>query len=73
MLEKVRGQAVEQLMKEVDNAVRILVTGENCSGLGIRVVAMSLMHLGYQVYLVGANITPSIMRTGDLIKFEFAR
>lgn len=67
MLKQGSDQVVEQLMGEIANAVRILVTGENCSGLAIRIVAMRLMHLGCRVYLVGENITPSIIRAGDLL------
>ncbi len=67
MLEKVRDQAIEKLRQEVAQALRILVTGGNGSSFAIRIVAMRLLHLGCQVYVVGENITPSIIRTGDLL------
>lgn len=67
MLEKNSDRAVEHLMQEIANAIRIFVTAEDCNGLAIRIVAMRLMHLGCQVYLVGEHITPSIIRAGDLL------
>lgn len=67
MLEKARDPAVDKLAQEIAIALRILVTGEICTSFVIRVVAMRLMHLGCQVYVVGENITPSIIRAGDLL------
>jgi 6-phospho-3-hexuloisomerase len=45
---------------------RILVLGAGRSGLVGRAFAMRLMHLGFQVYVTGETITPSIGK-GDLI------
>jgi 6-phospho-3-hexuloisomerase len=45
---------------------RILILGAGRSGLIGRAFAMRLMHLGFQVYVVGETITPSIGK-GDLI------
>jgi 6-phospho-3-hexuloisomerase len=45
---------------------RILVLGAGRTGLIGRAFAMRLMHLGFQVYVMGETITPSIGR-GDLI------
>src|SRR5512137_1069356 len=58
-----------QLMGLVDEAHngggRIFIAGAGRSGLVSRFFAMRLMHAGYNVYLVGEIVTPSI-RQGDL-------
>ncbi|MBD2777781.1 6-phospho-3-hexuloisomerase [Iningainema tapete] len=66
VLEKVNYSVVAQLGQIITNAQRIFVAGEGRSGLVIRMVAMRLMHLGSQVYVVGETITPAI-RQGDLL------
>lgn len=45
---------------------RIFVSGAGRSGLVARFFAMRLMHGGYEVYVVGEIVTPSI-RKGDLL------
>jgi len=59
---------VEKMVTEmlVSTSRRILVVGAGRSGLIGRAFAMRLMHLGFQVYVMGETITPSIGR-GDLI------
>ena len=59
---------VEKMVAEmlVSTDRRILVVGAGRSGLIGRAFAMRLMHLGFQVYVMGETITPSIGR-GDLI------
>lgn len=52
--------AIEQLAQKIVNTSKIFVFGEGRSGLVIRMVAMRLMHLGCQVYVVGETTTPSI-------------
>jgi 6-phospho-3-hexuloisomerase len=49
----------------LDNASRVFVTGAGRSGLVARFFAMRLMHGGYDAYVVGEIVTPSI-RKGDL-------
>lgn len=44
---------------------RIFVDGEGRSGLMGKGFAMRLMHLGYNVYVVGETVTPSVNK-GDL-------
>ncbi len=51
---------VEELMKAIDNARKIFVMGAGRSGFVARAFAMRLMHLGYDVYVVGETITPRI-------------
>lgn len=47
-------------------AKRVFVSGEGRSGLMGKAFAMRLMHGGYQVYVIGETITPSIQE-GDLL------
>ena len=56
----------EQLTHNLDKASRIFVAGAGRSGLIAKFFAMRLMHGGYDVYVVGEIVTPSI-RTGDLL------
>lgn len=67
VLEKVNYSLVAQLGQTIANAQRIFVAGEGRSGLVIRMVAMRLMHLGSQVYVVGETITPAIKQDDLLI------
>jgi hexulose-6-phosphate isomerase (EC 5.-.-.-) len=48
------------------NKRKILVVGAGRSGLVARAFAMRLMHLGFNVYVVGETITPSIGE-GDVL------
>ncbi|MDD5462315.1 MAG: 3-hexulose-6-phosphate synthase [Methylococcales bacterium] len=50
----------------LDRAKRIFVSGAGRSGLVCRFFAMRLMHSGYEVYVVGEIVTPSIKK-GDLL------
>ncbi|MDF9392367.1 MULTISPECIES: bifunctional 3-hexulose-6-phosphate synthase/6-phospho-3-hexuloisomerase [Methylococcus] len=50
----------------LERARRIFVAGAGRSGLVGRFFAMRLMHGGYQAYIVGEVVTPSI-RKGDLL------
>lgn len=58
--------AITQLTQKVMTSDHIFVCGEGRSGLVARMIAMRLMHLGYQVYVVGETTTPSI-RADDLL------
>jgi 6-phospho 3-hexuloisomerase len=55
----------EKLTALLDKAARIFVTGAGRSGLVARFFTMRLMHGGYDAYVVGEVVTPSIRR-GDL-------
>jgi 6-phospho-3-hexuloisomerase len=55
----------EKLTKMLDGGSRIFIAGAGRSGLVARFFAMRLMHGGYEVYVVGEIVTPSI-RKGDL-------
>ena len=56
----------EALTKLLDGARRIFVAGAGRSGLVAKFFAMRLMHGGYEVFVVGEIVTPSI-REGDLL------
>ena len=57
---------IEQFGKRIIDSNHIFVCGEGRSGLVARMIAMRLMHLGCQVYVVGETTTPSI-KTNDLL------
>ncbi|WP_407079979.1 6-phospho-3-hexuloisomerase [Arthrobacter zhaoxinii] len=54
------------LVKEIQQARRVFVTGGGRSGLALRMHAMRLMHLGLTVHVVGETTTPAI-GSGDLL------
>jgi 6-phospho-3-hexuloisomerase len=66
VLGKIDVAAIAQLAQAITNSKRIFVTGEGRSGLVIRMVAMRLMHLGCQDFVVGETTTPSI-QAGDML------
>ncbi|MEY2701035.1 MAG: 6-phospho-3-hexuloisomerase [Pseudomonadota bacterium] len=55
-----------QLEALLDKAKRVFIAGAGRSGLVGRFFAMRLMHAGYEVFVVGEIVTPSI-RSGDLL------
>jgi len=57
---------VEALLDAYKRRARVLVMGAGRSGLVGRAFAMRLMHLGFEVYVLGDTITPSI-RKDDLV------
>lgn len=56
----------EKLTAMLDQASRIFVAGAGRSALVARFFAMRLMHGGYDVYVVGEIVTPSL-KGGDLL------
>ena len=56
----------ERLTAMLDQASRIFLAGAGRSALVARFFAMRLMHGGYDVYVVGEIVTPSL-RKGDLL------
>jgi len=59
-------QLVNLLIEGWKNSKRIFITGAGRSGLMGRAFAMRLMHLGYDVFVVGETITPAL-REGDIL------
>ena len=56
----------KELTAMVDGASRIFIAGAGRSALVARFFAMRLMHGGYNVFVVGEIVTPSIQK-GDLL------
>ncbi|SDK03459.1 6-phospho-3-hexuloisomerase [Sediminibacillus albus] len=65
VLTNIDSQRVEQFATHLNSAKRIFIDGEGRSGLMGKAFAMRLMHAGFEVYVVGETITPSISK-GDL-------
>ncbi|MEM1722645.1 MAG: 6-phospho-3-hexuloisomerase [Candidatus Jordarchaeales archaeon] len=57
---------VELLLEVWRKKKRVFVAGAGRSGLMGRAFAMRLMHLGYEVFVVGETITPAV-REGDIL------
>ncbi|WP_404456199.1 6-phospho-3-hexuloisomerase [Virgibacillus necropolis] len=66
VLKQIDENEVIQLGNELQNANRIFISGTGRSGLIGKVFAMRLMQSGYQVFVVGETITPSI-ESDDLL------
>ena len=66
VLEHTHEKFDDQLKEALNSASRVFVSGAGRSGLVARFFAMRLMHGGYEVYIVGEIVTPSI-REGDLL------
>ena len=62
---RINEKNAEKFMRALLAAERIFVHGAGRSGMVARAFAMRLMHLGFNVYVVGETITPAI-RKGDL-------
>ncbi|MEW6329147.1 MAG: 6-phospho-3-hexuloisomerase [Candidatus Micrarchaeota archaeon] len=58
-------KSTEKFLRALLGARRIFIHGVGRSGMVARAFAMRLMHLGFDVYVVGETITPAI-RKGDL-------
>jgi len=54
------------LVRAREDGKKVLVVGAGRSGLVARAFAMRLMHLGFNVYVLGETITPSIS-DGDVV------
>jgi 6-phospho-3-hexuloisomerase len=57
---------VQKFINELLHAKRIYVMGAGRSGLVAKAFAMRLMHLGFQAFVVGETITPSLSK-GDIM------
>ncbi|MEG9295282.1 6-phospho-3-hexuloisomerase [Mangrovibacillus sp. Mu-81] len=66
VLSQVSPLETDDLVKKIHEAKRIFVYGEGRSGLMGKAFAMRLMHCGYEVYVIGETITPS-MGNGDFL------
>ncbi len=57
---------VDDILSVQQRKTRIFVMGAGRSGLVVRGFAMRLMHLGFNVYVVGETVTPAV-EEGDLL------
>jgi 6-phospho-3-hexuloisomerase len=58
---------VQEFIAAIENARSIFVMGAGRSGFVAKAFAMRLMHLGYNVYVVGETVTPRIKKEDLLI------
>lgn len=59
-LPRVSAELSDRLISAILEADKIFVSGAGRSGLVLKAFAMRLMHLGFQVHVVGETTTPSI-------------
>ncbi len=57
---KLDTKAVTSLVNAIMSAERVFLMGAGRSGLAARAFAMRLMHLGFNVYVVGETTTPAV-------------
>lgn len=58
---------VKEMIDVIENSESIFVMGAGRSGFIAKAFAMRLMHLGYNVYVVGETVTPRIGKNDVLI------
>jgi len=63
---KLKSKEVENFIQALLNTRRVFVVGAGRSGLVVKAFATRLMHLDFEVYVVGETITPAL-RPGDLL------
>ena len=63
----VRNDSAEKLVDAIIDTQRIFVAGAGRSGLAMKSFAMRLMHLGFDTYVVGETVTPSITEKDVLL------
>lgn len=64
--EKITEELLDQFIEKIDSHDRIFVYGTGRSGLMLKALAMRLMQMGYQSYVIGETTTPSVGK-GDLL------
>ena len=57
---------IAAIVPYIQNADRIFIVGAGRTGLALKAAAMRLMHLGFNVFVVGETTTPAIGK-GDLL------
>lgn len=66
VLENVDQNDLNSAVSIIDKKKRVFVAGAGRSGLQGKGFGMRLMHIGYEVYIVGETITPA-MHAGDIL------
>jgi 6-phospho-3-hexuloisomerase len=64
------GKESEAFLNEIISAERIYVAGAGRSGFVAKAFAMRLMHLGFDVYVVGEIVTPAFSNNDTLVAFS---
>lgn len=64
--EQITERQLSDFIKQIDSHKRIFVYGTGRSGLMLKALAMRLMQIGLQSYVVGETTTPSVGK-GDLL------
>jgi 6-phospho-3-hexuloisomerase len=64
------GKEAEAFLNEIISAERIYVAGAGRSGFVAKAFAMRLMHLGFDVYVVGEIVTPAFSNRDTLVAFS---
>lgn len=65
--EELEEKQIENFSDTINQGNRIFVAGEGRSGLMGKAFAMRLMHAGYDVFVKGETITPSIQKDDVLV------
>ncbi len=63
---KIKAKEVDRFVESLLSARRVFVVGAGRSGLVMKSYAMRLMHLDFDVHVIGETVTPSL-RSGDLL------
>jgi 6-phospho-3-hexuloisomerase len=67
VLDKVDENQVDEFLKKIGRSKTIFLVGAGRSGIVAKAFAMRLMHLGFNVHVVGETITPAIKKEDLLI------
>ena len=65
-IDGIEADSLQQAVETISAAPRIFLAGAGRSGLAVRALAMRLMHLGKNTYVVGDTTTPALA-AGDLL------
>ncbi|MED4965541.1 SIS domain-containing protein [Heyndrickxia coagulans] len=66
---KIGGQPLEKVVDVISRSNRLFLAGTGCSEMILRVFANRLVHLGFQVGMIGDLISP-VPKKGDIILFS---
>lgn len=66
LVSKLSSAQIGSVIDAIRKAKRLFFMGTGRSGLALKMAAMRFMHLGFEVYIVGEIVTPSIME-GDVL------
>jgi 6-phospho-3-hexuloisomerase len=64
---QISDEEAEQLVEAILKAQKLFIAGAGRSGFMVKAFAMRLMHMGFNVYVVGETITPNLEKDDLLI------